>query len=48
MQPRLQVAESPASREVMEEAHQTELHQQISNMMTERVMGLTDVGIEFP
>ena len=46
LRPRLHAPEPPALLEVVEEVHQPELNQQISDLLTARVLGLDDVGIE--
>ena len=46
--PNIQVSEPQALEEATEEDHYPKLHQQISNFMTARVMGLSNVGIEIP
>ena len=40
--------EPQALSEVVEEANQTKLHQQVRNMLAARVLGLSDVGVELP
>ena len=44
----LQVTEPLALQEMAEEVHQIELHQNISDLLTVRVLVLADVGVEFP
>ena len=46
--PRLQVSEPQALVEVSEEVHQPKLHQQISDLLNARVLGLFNVGVEIP
>ena len=40
--------ETKALIEVVEKFHHNEIYKQISNMLTERVLGLADVGVEVP
>ena len=40
--------ETPALLGVVKEVHQTKLHQHICDLLTARVMGLADVGVEVP
>ena len=42
------MTEPPALPEVVEEVHQPELCQQISNLLAARVLGVYDVGSEVP
>ena len=46
LQPCLHVEESPALPEVVEDIHKPKLHQKIINLMTARVLGLSNVGVD--
>ena len=46
--PHLQVSETKALTEVTEEVHHPKLHQNISNFLTERVLGLSNVNVDIP
>ena len=38
----------PVLSEVVEEFHQPELHHQVSNLLTVRVLGFANIGAEVP
>ena len=46
--PRLHLPVPTALPEVEEEVHKPEIHQQVSNLLAARVLGLDDVGAEVP
>ena len=47
LRPHCHVLVLPSLLEVEEEVHQTEPHQQVSNLLAERVLGFSDVLADF-
>ena len=46
--PHLQVLEPQELTEVLEDVHHTKIHQHISDLLTVRVMGLSNFGVDIP
>ena len=48
LEPSLQVLEPQALVEVPEEVQWTKIHQHISNLLTARFLGMSNIGVDIP